>query len=157
LRSAGIETVAHQVQVSDVVHVHGALTHLSALYPDFDRWYWSKVVPGLTQGYRLIDTVMKNGKVVAVAISKKTDTERKLCTLWVAENAKGYGHGIRLITKACAWMETQTPLATISEEHIDELRPVAERLGWIETNKITSLYRHGRTEFIFNDKNGVHQ
>ncbi|MBY3433185.1 hypothetical protein HFN89_03180 [Rhizobium laguerreae] len=154
MRFSVTEMVIHQEVAADVVSVHEAISHLSALYPDFDRWYWGKVVPESALGTRRIDTVTRDGRVVAVAISKKTDTERKLCTLWVKEEIKGGGHGVRLIRRACEWLGTDIPHATVPEEHIHELGPVLERLGWVETGRTVSVYRPGMTEYIFNRENG---
>jgi predicted GNAT family N-acyltransferase len=139
----------------DVTAVHKAISHLSSIYPDFDRWYWSKVVPEAAYGTRHIDTVVRDGALVAVAISKKNEIERKLCTIWVDPAARGAGHGPRLIGRACAWLGTETPYATVSEEHIEELRPIIERMGWRETGQVMSLYRPGRTEFLFNQQDGT--
>lgn len=136
----------------DVVEVYACVSHLVEYYPDFDAWYWGKVVPGLSDGTRKIDTVTRGGRVVAVLISKKTDDEKKLCTLWVDPAFIGTGVGVRLINSGRQWLGTDEPLASVPEERMPELARVLIGLGFKLTQILESAYRPGKTEYVFNGR-----
>lgn len=143
-----------QVGGIDYTIAASTMAELAAYYPGFDSWYWSKVVPGMSDGTRFVDTVSVGGMIVAVAISKRTAQEKKLCTVFVKPESRGRGHGIRLIDRACLWLGTQYPLATLPEEKLADFAPVIDRRGWRLTAAIPSAYRQGKAEYVLNGDQG---
>lgn len=135
---------------SDLLSVADALGEVAAYYPGFDAWYWRKVVPGAADGSRLVDTVVRDGVTVAVAISKKAKDEMKLCALFVRQEARGQGHGIRLLDRACLWLGTDKPLATIPEERMPAFAKIVRERDWVMTGTLLSAYRPGRIEYVYN-------
>jgi len=136
----------------EATEVYARLQHLDAYYPDFERWYWESVVPGLVDGTRMIRAIRSEDRVVAVLIAKRTDEERKLCTLWVDERFAGKGFGVRLINEGRKWVGTDTPLASVPEERMGELSGILGRMGFVVTEALKSFYRPGKTEYVFNGR-----
>lgn len=136
--------------MTDYVATAASLRDVAAFYPGFDSWFWLKVVPGAADGKRFVDTITRGSQVVAVAISKKDGSERKLCTLFVEEGARGQGHGTALLERACGWLGTDKPTATIAEERLGDFASIIERMRWVKTSELRSAYRQGKTEFVYN-------
>lgn len=134
----------------DVVAVYSRSRHLVEYYPNFEGWFWGSVVPGLSDGTRYIETVVRHGEIVALLIAKKTVNESKLCTLWVDPQYVGSGMGVRLINAGRRWLGVEKPLATVPEERMPELKGVLEALGFEMTQVVESAYRPGKIEYVFN-------
>ncbi|MFG1371466.1 GNAT family N-acetyltransferase [Xanthobacter oligotrophicus] len=132
--------------------VHERIAHLSAYYPAFDDWFWGTVVPGASNGTRLVHSVIRDERIVGVLIAKLDVFERKICTVWVDDTCKGTGMGVRLIRQACSWLGTRRPLASVPEERMTEFAAVLPRMGFELTQCLDSFYRTGRKEFVFNGR-----
>src|ERR1700720_4499473 len=91
------EIAANPLAVTDCQRLFAKVRHLHAFYPRFGDWFWGKVVPGLRDGTRLVVPEYVDGRLVAVAILKRTPEERKICTLWVAPFARRCRLGTRLV------------------------------------------------------------
>ena len=76
------------------------LSDLENEYPDFNSWYFNKVIPGIFQGDRCVVLKQIKEEFVGIAILKRDRDERKICTLRVTNNIKGNGIGSALITDA---------------------------------------------------------
>jgi hypothetical protein len=133
---------------TDVLRVYDAVRHFDRYYPDFEAWFWQKVVPGLHDGTRRLETVVRDGELAGLTILKDAD-ERKVCTLWVADRFVGTGMGIRLLRDSARSLGGK-PLATVPEERIATLGPALIGLGFELTDTVESAYRPGRCEFVFN-------
>jgi len=138
--------------------VHQALTftawdrlcHLEITYPGFEKWFWGKVVPGLGSGQRTILCRQDSEGVSAIAITKRGELERKICTVWVRETARGRGLAFDLMQEAIDRLEVKRPLLTVPSERFAEFEPLTKRLGFIETKRHLSLYRRGVIEHVYN-------
>lgn len=128
----------------------GVLEWLECEYPGFSDWYWTTVVPGISTGERRLATVERGGRVVGVGISKRTSSERKMCTIWVDQQFTGTGMGVRLMVDSMQWLGTSLPLATVSESRMNEFKPIMDRLGYKITQVLPNFYRPGHSEFVFN-------
>lgn len=129
-----------------------ALQHLEHCYPGFRTWYWGKVVPGLSTGERKLLVKFQDGQVAGVAISKRDAQEAKLCTVWVSPTARAAGIGRYLMQGAMEWLEDDFPLFTVPAERIDAFAPLLRRYRFEETARLTSVYRPGVVEYVFNRK-----
>lgn len=132
--------------------VYAVLAHLRHFYPDFEAWFWQKVVPGLADGTRKLCVETRGQAIVGVSIAKLNADERKLCTLWVAESARGTGLGERLLRDACKWLGTDTPYATVPAERMDEVVQLFGKPGFQKSEAGEGLYRPGKKEFTFNGR-----
>ncbi|WP_082475477.1 GNAT family N-acetyltransferase [Rhizobium sp. Leaf341] len=141
-------TLAAQV---DSERVRDLISNFAVYYPGIDRWFTSKVQPGLMSGARkiLVD-VADNNKLNAIAILKKNDSEKKICTFWVSPTARGRGVGRRLLADSVAWLECATPLLTVPEEELANFKPLLSETGFKLTQFIPGAYRHGSIEYVFN-------
>ncbi|MGJ3259052.1 MAG: hypothetical protein ACFE0S_05560 [Rhodospirillales bacterium] len=130
--------------------VYGQIAFIEHYYPNFSGWYWDKVVPGLQCGSRNMQVVFEGGELLGVVISKKTEIERKLCTIWVREGARRMSLATTLCEGAFKWLGTRRPLLTVPEERICSLRPLISKLSFELTNVETEMYRKSRQEYVFN-------
>lgn len=130
--------------------VFASIAHLEKTYPGFDVWLHSKVLPGMRDGSRRVRAAFGNGHVLGVAIAKRTDEERKLCTLWVDPCARTFGIASDLANEAFDWLGTDKPLFTVPDTRLAEFRPLLSRWGFKETQVAEGAYRIGRPEYVFN-------
>lgn len=137
---------------SESAEVYSCLSHLESYYPDFERWYWDTVVPGITEGTRMVRVVRRDDEIIAALIAKRECAERKLCTLWVRPDFVGHGVGVRLIEEGRRWVGEASPLASVPEERMPELGGILVRMGFVLTQKLDSFYRPGKAEFVFNGR-----
>jgi hypothetical protein len=142
----GIEP-AGDVELHDV---YAALSHLSAVYPGFERWYHYSVVPGIRIGTRCILVARKQAQILGVAILKKTDLEQKLCTLWVDPNCRKLKVATTLAARAFDWLGTRYPLLTVPEERMGEFAPLLNYWRFHERERLVGYYRPGKVEYAFN-------
>lgn len=128
------------------------LSPLTANYPGFSLWYWTKVLPGLLKGTRHILHVGGSSRPSGIAILKREANERKICTLWVADSNRGRGVGRDLLKEAIDWLDDTHPLFTVPAERHDEFKPLMQRLCFKETARLSSVYRHGVVEHVYNGR-----
>lgn len=126
------------------------VSNFAVYYPDIDRWFTSKVQPGLASGSRKILVNAANGKLNALSILKKSDSERKICTFWVAPSARGNGVGRSLLMSSISWLECATPLLTVPEEQMEGFSPLLSNTSFQLTQRILGAYRPGSIEYVFN-------
>lgn len=126
------------------------LAPLEAIYPCFRNWYFGKVLPGLTNGTRELIVVGAPDAPTGVAIVKREIVETKICTVWVAENQREAGIGRELLERAIDLSGVTLPLFTVPAERHAAFKPLMRRFGFVETAQITSLYRSGVVEHVFN-------
>jgi hypothetical protein len=127
-----------------------SIKHLECVYPGFDAWFHGKVIPGLRDGSRKLFLESAAGRVAGLAIAKRTSTERKLCTLWVAREARNHGLAARLADEAFDWLGTTKPLFTVPDIRIEEFTGLLTRWEFVETQIVEDIYRRTSREFVFN-------
>jgi GNAT superfamily N-acetyltransferase len=130
--------------------LYGSLRHLETFYPQFASWFWSKIVPGCRDQSRQILQAYAGERLAGLAILKRSPLERKVCTLWVARFARGYGFGQRLLSDSLEWLDADKPLITVCQERLHELQPLLVKFGFRLEQAAQSLYRPGRFEYVFN-------
>lgn len=126
------------------------LLPLSDAYPGIDRWFLDKVAP-MKDVTRHIVTIERHGQIVALGIAKNEGGEKKLCTIRVARAYEGRGMGIRVMDSLMHWLDTDRPLATVSEEKMPAFERIFARNGFALTSVTNGLYRPGKLEFVFNE------
>lgn len=123
---------------------------VAEFYPGFRNWFFTKVVPGLRTGERCILSHEIEGRLAGIAICKRTNIERKLCTLWVDSLLRDRGIAGKLAYRAFDWLECDQPLFTVPEERMSEFAGLLKSWNFPEPIACESCYRPGRSEFIFN-------
>lgn len=126
------------------------LKQLSQFYPNFNEWFELKVVPGLSDGSRQLILKEINNELAAVAVLKRTETERKLCSLRVMPAYQGTGTGLRMFQEAFQLLETERPLLSVAEEQLPRFERVFDFFGFEQASRYDQLYRPRRAEFSFN-------
>ena len=136
---------------STVSTVYGQLADLTTYYPDFESWYWTKVVPGLGDQSRALFVHEERGQF-SVVIAKRTLGERKLCTIRTNPKLLGRRIATNLIFEAIDWLRCEKPLITVPEERLPEFKSIFGRLDFSLGQIADSYYRLDRREYIFNGK-----
>jgi hypothetical protein len=133
-----------------VLRVFDSTAHLEAVYPGFNAWFEGKVVAGLRDGSRRLFVESAGGQLTGVAIAKRTTSERKLCTLWVAPKTRNEGVAAHLANEVFDWLGTTKPLFTVPDIRIKEFASLLSRWGFVESQVVQDLYRPASQEFVFN-------
>lgn len=123
---------------------------ISSMYPNFEDWFWNKVVPGVINGEDKIIIGLKNGNIVGVSMLKNHG-EKKLRALRVNDIYQKKGYGLYLIDKSLEILETEKPLVSVSEEMINDYsRIFINRYNFSMTHVYKGLYRKRILEYEFN-------
>ncbi len=126
------------------------IAHLEEAYPNFADWFFSKVTNGLVNGTRSLIIELRDGKMAGVAILKDTLAEKKICTISVADEFKAKGLGYRMFEKSMRQLNTDKPLATVSEDRIPEFEKIFRHLNYECSAEYHGLYLPKKSEFSFN-------
>lgn len=123
---------------------------LDKFYPDFNDWYWNKVIPSTVTGDSEIILAEENDRVVGVSLIK-AGLEPKLRCLRVMPDYVNRGIGIHLIDHSLRQLDCDKPMVTVPEEKITELsRIMVNRFSFNLMHVDKGLYRPGMCEYIFN-------
>lgn len=125
------------------------LHDLSCDYPYFEEWL-EAAFSSVRTGERSIVVCENIGQIAGVAILKDTRSEKKICTIRVAKEYRRQGIGTMLMIKALEVLKDDFPLITVSDEHIEQFRHFLSRFGFVEKNRVKSVYRYGHEEYYFN-------
>lgn len=126
------------------------ISHLGAFYPNFADWYFNTVVNGLVDGSRSFIIEFRDGKFAGVAILKDTEYEKKICTLNISDEFKSKGLGYKLFEKSMRLLNTDKPLASVSEDRLSEFEKIFDKLGYQYSAEYNGLYLPNKSEFSFN-------
>lgn len=124
----------------------------SVYYPQFDTWYFQKVIPDLVLGRRKIITETREGNIVGTAIVKLSE-ELKLSTLKVNDHYENRGIGLKLFEKSFELLDTNKPFLTVSEERLPLFQKIFKYYDFELTSVCKDVYRAGKREFFFNEFN----
>lgn len=129
------------------------LMPLSDDYPGIDRWFRSKVVPGLRSGTRFLLPVERNGVMVGLGIAKNEIDERKICTVRVSPDYAGRGVGVRLFDGLLKWLNDDHPHLTVSAGKLPVFERIFDYYGFNVTSACEGLYTPRSVELGYNDVN----
>ena len=120
-------------------------------YKERFSWYWQKVIPDVLRKTRDIFLAKINGDVVACAILKKDETERKICTFLVLDKYRNRGIATALLEESFRYLGTTKPLITIAEYKVPMFFPIIRKYDWKRTQIIEKgYYSNLSREFVFN-------
>lgn len=141
----------NEMQLREIASaVFNNIRHLQHSYPTFSDWYTTRVVEGILNGSRSFVIELRDGKLAGVAILKDTLSEKKICTISVSEEYKSKGLGVRLFEKSMRLLDTDKPLATVSEDRMPEFEKIFQYLNYEYSAEYQGLYVPKKSEFSFN-------
>lgn len=126
------------------------LTPISSDYPEIERWYLDKVVPGVRAGTRLFVKIERHGQLVGLGIAKNENGEKKVCTLRVAPDYVGRGLGYRIMDDMLRWLDEDQPHVTVGAHKLAQFQRLFDHYGFDMTSQQNGLYVPGRTEIGYN-------
>lgn len=128
------------------------LIGLSYFYPGIDKWWDSKVVPGITTGERVCYIVADNGIIKAVSIGKLSDDSSKLCTLRVAPDCIGEGLGTAIVVSTLKDLISHGSSKvhfTANDEVMAKHGKFFEDIGFKSIGWENNKYVNGTSELIY--------
>lgn len=141
--------VAHTTK--ELRHVYSMLKYARAYYPDFQRWYWQKVIHGIQTGKRtiLLAYNLKNRDIMGVSIIKD-DGEKKICTFFVKEDYRFNGVGTVLMKTSLEYLQCAFPLFTVPEDLDKDFAILTKKFHFKSKRIYSDYYRPGKKERAYN-------
>lgn len=118
-------------------------------YPMHKEWFYNKFVKELDGKKREIIYYEMDSLIYGVAFLKKTDEEKKICTIYVDEKYRKQGVGNLLIKASMDFLETTKPLISMPDYKEKCFKKIIERYNWEKTQEIDCLYSNNK-EIVFN-------
>lgn len=128
------------------------LKPVSLEYPNFERWFVDKILPGLALNTRKIFKVRHGNQLVAIGIAKNENGEKKICTVRVASEFQRRGYGTGIVNEMKEWLDCEFPLISVSEGKLPQFKRIFDLLQFKLTSTRQGLYRDGKVEYYFNEK-----
>lgn len=145
-------TIKYRIS-SSLVDCYRALSltrGIDQYYPDFEEWYWNKVVPNVSLGESALILAEYQDELVGVSMVKSGD-EPKIRCLRVHQTYAGRGIGIHLIDQSLQYLDHDSPAVTVPEEKIHDLsRILVNRFDFNLSYVDRGVYRPGKLEYQFN-------
>ncbi|WP_339159248.1 GNAT family N-acetyltransferase [Methylobacterium bullatum] len=129
---------------------------LSQDYPGIEGWFLTKVVPGLRDGTRFLYRVERSGRLVGLGIAKRTQAEKKICTVRIAPDYVGRGIGLKIFDGLLHWLDTDQPHFTVGEHKLPAFDRIFDWYGFKVTSLNESLYIPQRIELAYNERSIFH-
>ncbi|EGQ8447185.1 GNAT family N-acetyltransferase [Vibrio alginolyticus] len=133
----------------DFQAIRKLLEPVSGLYPSFDAWFNFRFKRNFSSGNRIVIAAMSGSTIAGVALLKKTESEHKICTLFVREEFRGLGVGRQLLTKAIENLKGNKIGISVAEERHQALKSLLEKQGFSLKSKEIGYYRQGAVEFFY--------
>ncbi|MDI6976106.1 GNAT family N-acetyltransferase [Serratia sp. Se-RSBMAAmG] len=130
------------------------LATLNDIYPDISHWYFNKVIPRVLLGEDAV-IIVKNtsGQMAGFAIAKKTESESKLCCLYILPEFRGQGYVIPLIENVIEELDNDYPHCSVSEDLFHAYSKIfINYFRWRLDEVVSNVYKKGKLEYFFNGK-----
>ena len=127
------------------------LLPLSKDYPGIDRWYLTKVVPGLRTGSRHLLRIERSGELVGIGIGKIEADERKICTVRVAPHFANKGIGLRIFDGLLKWLDDDQPHLTVSNHKLPLFERIFDYYGFRMSSRLEGRYVPTACELGYNE------
>lgn len=136
-------------QVTDEIYL--LTKHLNKNYPNYKNWFYNKQIKGCLELNRNIIFVRnKEGKIIGISSLKKTNDEKKICTLYILDSYRNKKIKNKLLKESFLYLETEKPLITISEENLKLFQKTIDEYNWELTEVIEGIYIDNKSEYCFN-------
>ncbi|RTE08237.1 GNAT family N-acetyltransferase [Paenibacillus whitsoniae] len=134
------------------------LRDLSESYPDFENWFYNKVIPevGSKKGEREIIVVVSKIEghpqviLTGIAILKNKEQEKKICTFRIHEDYRDSGIGSELFEKCFEYLGTRKPIITISSDRKEMFENHIKKFDFFETEVLKDYYKDNTIEYVYN-------
>jgi len=137
--------------LTELYSAFNILKPLSELYPDFNNWYWDKVVPGIINGSDKMILAENKSGLVGISIVKDSFAEKKLRALRISDKYQRKGYGLYLIDESLKQLGSSKPVVSVAEEMINDYsRIFINRYDFDMTHVYKGLYRKDKLEYEFN-------
>ena len=114
-------------------------------YPDYYKWYFSKIIPRVLNGTGDIIFYLDGLEIVGISILKSS-TEKKLCTFMINSEYRKKGYSKLLLEDSFEYLKTDKPVITIPEFRLDEFSSIINAYAW-EKSSIIDNYFSKEIEF----------
>lgn len=131
--------------------VYHVTDSINQYYPNHRSWYYNTFLPGLKANERfIVCCIDEQGKIIGVALLKKTKSENKICCLFVMTEYQQNGIGSSLIEKSFECLGDNKPLLTVSEANLPKLEKLLKKYGFALSGIKINEYMDGEKEYYFN-------
>lgn len=138
--------------------LYNFLRDLAESYPNFDEWFYNVVIPEieLKNGEREIIIVLSQLEdqdkvfLTGIAILKKKEHEKKICTFRVHEDYRNQGIGTELFEKCFEFLGTRKPIITISQDRKEMFDKHIVNYNFDEIQTLKDYYKIGSVEYVYN-------
>ena len=120
-------------------------------YPRYAEWLESTAAQGMHDGTRQINILTNDHKTAGITITKNTQTEKKICTLFIHPDYRGEAWGYAMFTHACNILRTTRPVITIPAIILPKYHGLIFAHHWKNTSQIANRYKDGIVEYGFNE------
>lgn len=147
--------IEHTISSKQALEVFEKIKFLQHYYPDFYDWYFKVFISGLLKGERKIILAMTNHKICGLILLKKNTHEKKVCTLYVDDYARGFKVGEVLLGMGMSYFERDyeltgyIPMLTVPEEKNLFFKKIFEKQGFVVVQRVSGMYRKDRDELIY--------
>lgn len=109
------------------------MSFLKKDYPRFYDWFTSKVIPGINTAQRQIYIASPSDNldcIAGVMILKDTVQEKKICSLYVAEEYRSNKLGTKFLSLAAEVLKTEKPVITVSSTRANVFSGLFKKFGY---------------------------
>jgi GNAT superfamily N-acetyltransferase len=121
-------------------------------YPKHKTWYYQKHLPATLMAGSGRDIVFAYDEtnIYGTAFIKEDENEKKICTLFVSEDARGKGVATKLVEKAMEILNTTKPMITLADYKLPMFEGLIKKYKWEKTQEVKGLYNDRSLELVFN-------
>lgn len=126
---------------------------ISSDYPKHKSWFYQKHLPATfieNSGRDILFAHDENSKIYGTAFIKQDETEKKICTLYVLDTARGLGVGTKLVEKSMEILKTTKPMITLADYKLPMFERLIKKYDWKQTQVVKGLYNDKSLELVYN-------
>lgn len=120
----------------------------SEQYPNYMNWFYGTNIPRILNNEGEVLFSLDGFLVKGLAILKKCEGEKKICTLLIDEPYRNQHIGSLIVEESFKYLETDKPIITIPEAKINQFIPFINKYNWKDTELINDYYN---PEICFNN------
>lgn len=132
--------------------IYETTSHLNEIYPEYEKWFYEKQIKESVIGKRNIIFITKEDEIIGISSVKKTNEEKKICTLYVKDEYRNKGIGSILLEESFKYLETEKPLITFCDSMISIYTEFINKYNWELQEILEDYYENGKSEYCYNGK-----
>lgn len=127
------------------------LSDLVKDYPRHNEWYIKMVMSTwLNEDRNILVCINSKGQIIGVSILKSSLSEKKICTLRVANKYQNKGIGRELVKKSFVWLDSDKPIVSVSESKKEQFDSIFKYFGFKLEQECIGIYQKDRVECVYN-------